>query len=131
MRPLDWLFAVPGALAIAVWLIEQVTAIRRSYLAAREVISDASSRPAGSHAAVFQIGPLAGARRPGPGRRIAAGGQQIMSIPRSCCSSAARKQQVSGGSAWREPDRAGHGRVPCVVLGPPQPGGTWPQPSLN
>ena len=131
MRPLDWLFAVPGVLAMSRWLIEQVTAIRRSWRAARAVVSDASSQPARSHAAVLHAGPLASARRPDPGRRINAGGQQMMSSLGSSCSPAARRQPISGGPTWSESDRAGHERVPRRGLGPPQPGGNWPQPSLN
>jgi hypothetical protein len=118
MRPLDWLTACLAVVAIAGWLTEQVTGAWRD----RRTETSGGTAPDSTHAAkdhpVVPSRPLAWSRRPVIGRRIAAGGQQLNS-PRFSCSPA-------GGISRTEWDGA-----IGLQAGPPQPGESWPQPSLN
>jgi hypothetical protein len=117
MRPLDWITAGLAVVAIAGWLTEQVTGAWRD----RRTEASGATAPESSHTAkghpVAPARPLSWSRRPMIGRRIAAGGQQLNS-PRFSCSPA-------GGTSRTDWDGA------MSLPAGPQPGESWPQPSLN
>ena len=118
MRPLDWLTAGLAALAIAGLLAEQFAAAWRNRRnEASGAVTAAGRRPA-AREPMTPPGPISWSPRPAVGRRIAAGGQQLNS-PRFSCSPAA-------GSA-----RADWERLIGQPAAAPQPGESWPQPSLN
>lgn len=82
-----------------------------------------------------RAGRLARSRRPWPGHKNAAGGQQLM-CPRSCCSPAASRCRAGGLAASREPEPDWHDYWPAGLSrrardGRRPPGESWPQPSLN
>jgi hypothetical protein len=118
MRPLDWLTAGLAVLAIGGLMAEQFAA---AWHDRRNVASGpiaASGRQPASTEPVAPPGPLSWSRRPAIGRRIAAGGQQLNS-PRFSCSPA-------GGTS-----RTDLKRTIDHPAASPQPGESWPQPSLN